>query len=308
MIIRILEPDAFPAPAIDCLSAVGEVVTGPPRGEIDTGTEALFIRLASRIDAETHRRYPDLRWIVTPTTGLDHIDGDYFAAHGVDVLSLRGRTDFLDHIHATAEHTLALALALLRDLPGAAQAVREGRWDRYPHKGRELHGKSVLLLGYGRIGRLVAPLYQAFGCTVRAHDCVPGRVPADLACDFPAALADTDILSLHLPLDPSTEEFLTADLIARLPARAIVVNTARGELVDQDALLGALERGEIAGAALDVLAGEPEPLTADVRARIAALGRRIVVTPHIAGFTHESLEQVERHMTEVFLAAIREQT
>lgn len=307
MKVRILEPEGFPASAIESLSAAGEVLCGPPDGAIDAGTEALFIRLAARIDADLHRRYPDLRWIVTPTTGLNHIDVEYFAANGVTILSLRGRTEFLDHIHATAEHTLALALALLRDLPGAANAVRAGRWDRYPHKGRELHGKQVLLLGYGRIGRLVAPLYRAFGCTVRAHDCVPGRVPAEFACTFPGVLAETDILSIHLPLDPATEGFVTADLLARLPARAFVINTARGELVDQAALLSALESGALAGAALDVLADEPAPLPAAVLARIDALGRRLVVTPHIAGFTHESLEQVERHMADVFLAALREQ-
>ena len=305
MKIRILEPEDFPQAAIGALASAGEVVLGPPEEAVDRETEAVFIRLAHRIDAEVHQRFPNLRWIVSPTTGLDRIDLDHFAAHGVEVISLRGRTEFLDRIHATAEHTLALALALLRDLPRAAFAVREGAWDRYPHKGRELHGKRVLLLGYGRIGRLVAPLYRAFGCTVRAHDCIDGRVPADLACDFPAALADTDILSVHLPLDASTEGFVSADLIDRLPRNAIVVNTARGQVIDQPALLEAIEGGRIAGAALDVLAGEPDPLSDKLLERMESLGPRLIVTPHIGGFTYESLEMVERFMADTFLAAIR---
>lgn len=306
MRVRILEPAGFPPSALAELQANFEVACGSVPSVPEHGTVALFVRLASRIDAAVHRRFPDLRWIVTPTTGLDHVDLDHFAAHGVDVLSLRGRTAFLDHIHATAEHTLALALALLRDLPGAAQAVREGRWDRYPHKGRELHGKRVLLLGYGRIGRLVEPLYRAFGCTVQAHDSVPGRVPAALACDFPAVLGEIDVLSIHLPLIAATAGFIDARMIARLPPGAIVVNTARGELVDQGALFAAIADGTLAGAALDVLANEPDPLGEAVLEMVALLGRRLVVTPHIAGFTHESLEQVERHMTAVFLAAARE--
>lgn len=307
MRIRILEPDGFPQVAIDALAVAGEVVFGSPDEKVDNATEAVFVRLANRLDAEFHRQFPKLQWIVSPTTGLDRIDLDHFAARGVEIISLRGRTEFLDRIHATAEHTLALALALLRDLPTAALAVQQGAWDRYPHKGRELHGKRVLLLGYGRIGRLVAPLYQAFGCAVRAHDCVAGRVPADLACDFPAVLGDTDILSVHLPLSPSTEGFVTAELIDSLPRHAIVVNTARGQVFDQPALLDAIEAGRIAGAALDVLAGEPDPLSDELLKRMKVLGPRLIVTPHIGGFTYESLEMVERFMTDTFLAAIRAQ-
>ena len=307
MRIRILEPDGFPPAAIATLSGVGEVVQDPLHHAVEPETEAVFIRLANRIDADFHRQFPRLRWIVSPTTGLDRIDVDYFAARGIEVISLRGRTDFLDRIHATAEHTLALALALLRDLPGAALAVRHGAWDRYPHKGRELFGKRVLLLGYGRIGRLVAPLFQAFGCTVRAHDSVAGRVPEALQCDFPAVLADTDILSVHLPMTTATEGFLTADLIGRLPDHAIVINTARGQVIDQAALLDAIESGRLAGAALDVLADEPDPLSGELLARMEALGRRLVVTPHIGGFTFESLEMVERFMADVFVAAARAQ-
>jgi phosphoglycerate dehydrogenase-like enzyme len=302
MKIRILEPEGFPPAAIERLRSAATVETGAAEGA-DRAVEAVFIRLAGRIGPELHALYPNLRWIVSPTTGLNHIDVDHFAAGGVEVISLRGRTEFLDRIHATAEHTLALALALYRDLPAADRAVRRGEWNRYAHKGHELHGKTVLILGYGRIGRLVAPLYQAFGCRVLAHDRLPGRVPDALACDYPAVLAETDILSVHLPLEPETEGLVDHALLARLPSRAVVINTSRGEIVEQEALLRALEEGRLAGAALDVLHGEPAPLTPQVHARIEALGGRLLVTPHIAGFTHESLEAVELFITDVFLEA-----
>ena len=96
-----------------------------------------------------------LRWVVSPTTGVDHLDLAHFDAQGVQVICLRGRTAFLDHIHATAEHTLALLLALVRRIPAAVQDVARGAWNRYPFQGTELHGKTVLILGYGRIGRQV---------------------------------------------------------------------------------------------------------------------------------------------------------
>jgi D-3-phosphoglycerate dehydrogenase / 2-oxoglutarate reductase len=303
MKIRILEPDDFPAAAVARLEEIAEIEMGPPGPVPDPDVRAVFVRLARRLGPELSELYPNLRWIVSPTTGLDHIDGEHFAARGVEVISLRGRTEFLDRIHATAEMTIALALALYRDLPAADRAVREGEWNRYPHKGRELHGKTVLILGYGRIGRLVEPLYRAFGCRVLAHDCVEGRVPAELSCDFPAALAETDVLSVHLPLNDDTAGIVGAELLARLPSRAVVINTSRGEIVDQDFLIDALESGALSGAALDVLKGEPAPIGPELQGAMEQLGGRLLITPHIGGFTHESLDAVELFITEVFLEA-----
>lgn len=302
MTVLILEPEGFPAAALDRLRAVGPVVVGADAPGAESA-EAIFVRLATVLDTGFHARYPALRWIVSPTTGLNHIDLDYFADAGVEVISLRGRVDFLDHIHATAEHTLTLALSLLRRLPSAVADVAAGRWDRYPFKGRELHGKTVLLLGYGRIGRMVAPLYTAFGCHVRAVDIVPGRVPDTLACTLDSALADTDILSIHLPLVAETEGYVDAAMLGRLPERAVVVNTARGEVIDQPALFAALEAGALAGAALDVLWQEPAPIDEELRGRLARLDGRLLLTPHIGGFTHESLEAVETFITDVFIDA-----
>jgi phosphoglycerate dehydrogenase-like enzyme len=304
MIVQILEPEDFPGEAREILGRLGKVVAGDIDAERRGQVGVVFTRLARRIDAAFHADYPALRWIVSPTTGLDHIDLDHFAAAGVGVISLRGETAFLDTIHATAEHTLALTLALLRDLPGAAAAVAGGHWDRTRHKGRELFGKTVLLLGYGRIGRLVHPVFEAFGCRVIAHDVVAGRVPAALACDWPAALEDADILSVHLPLNGETAGLVGGALLDRLPTHAIVVNTARGTIIDQEALFERIEDGRLAGAALDVLAGEPEPLDAALAARIAALGPRLVVTPHIGGYTWESLDAVEIFVARKLIEAI----
>ena len=302
MQILILEPEGFPAAAIDRLRDLGTVSLGPDAAGADNA-DVVFVRLAATLDADFHARHPALRWIVSPTTGLNHIDLDHFAARGVEVVSLRGRVDFLDHIHATAEHTLALALGLIRRLVPAARDVAAGNWNRYPFKGRELFGKTVLLYGYGRIGRMVARLYRAFGCHVLACDIVPGRVPDDMRCDLSAVIPDIDILSIHLPLNDTTAGIVDAAFLARLGRHAIVVNTARGEIVDQPALLAALERAELAGAALDVLWDEPTPFDTPLQARFAALGDRLLVTPHIGGFTHESLEMVENHIVDVFIEA-----
>lgn len=301
MAILINEPDEFPEAALARLREHGDVHFAGDSFDAAT-IEVIFVRLAERLDARLTAVYPKLRWIVTPTTGLNHIDLEHFEACGVEVLSLRGRTSFLDSIRATAEHTLALVLALIRHVPQAVRHARDGGWDRYPFKGTELHGKRVLLLGYGRIGRQLADLYGAFGCLVMAHDVDPAKVPDSLRCDFPAVLANTDLLSVHVNLMPETHGLVDARLLSMLPAHAFVVNTARGEIVDQKALLTLLKEGRLAGAALDVLHMEPEPFDADTAALVAAIDeRRLLLTPHIGGFTQESLEKVEVYMAQVLV-------
>lgn len=304
--ILINEPKEFPLAALDGLRRLGRVhLAGEDFDPLSI--EVIFVRLAERLDARLTQRYPRLRFIVSPTTGLNHIDQAHFASCGVEILSLRGRTAFLDGIRATAEHTVALVLSLLRRVPQAARHTRAGGWDRYPFKGTELHGRRVLLLGYGRIGRQMAPLYAAFGCHVRAHDVDPAKVPKHLQCEYPAVLEQTDLLSIHVNLSEHTVGLVDHVMLSRLPPHALVVNTARGEVLDQAALLQMLNEGRLAGAALDVLHGEPTPFDVESAALVKAIDEgRLLLTPHIGGFTQESLDKVEIHMAEVLSERLRQ--
>jgi D-3-phosphoglycerate dehydrogenase len=304
--VLINEPYEFPAAALALLRTQGPVYFA---GEMYDSNfiEVVFVRLAERLDARWAKHFPRLRFIVTPTTGLNHIDVDFFEHRGVEILSLRGRTAFLDSIRATAEHTLALALALIRRVPQAVRHAREGGWDRYLFKGTELNGKRVLILGYGRIGRQLEQLYGAFGCEVRAHDSDSTKVPMHLRCDYPKVLTETDVLSIHVNLTPETFGLVDAAQLECLPANAIVINTARGEIVDQSALLRMLRDGRLAGAALDVLHNEPNPFDNQTVELVAAVDEdRLLLTPHIGGFTDESLNKVEIHMAEVLVSRLRE--
>lgn len=300
--ILLNEPDGFPSTAIGRLQRIGPVHRSDAAYPADA-IQVVFVRLRERIGAEFLRRHPALRVVVSPTTGLNHLDMTLLAEAGIEVISLKGRTAFLDHIHATAEHTLALALALIRRLPAAHRDVLAGAWNRYPFQGSELHGKTVLLLGYGRIGRQVHALYSAFGCRLLACDAIQDRVPIALRCDLPAALAQADVLSIHVNLEPGTHGLVDVSLLDQLRSSAVVVNTSRGEIVDQAALLERVADGRLGGAALDVLVDEPAPLTPTVRALIERCGPRLVVTPHISGFTAESLTTVEQHVTDLLLEA-----
>ena len=134
------------------------------------GVEILWIRLGNHVDREILSAAPNLRLIVSPTTGLNHIDLSEAEARGIRVLSLRGETNFLKELHATAELTVGLMLAVLRHIPAAVQHVQAAGWDRDLFCGNELFGKTVGVVGYGRLGRLVASLARAFGCSVLAAD------------------------------------------------------------------------------------------------------------------------------------------
>lgn len=302
-VILINEPEGFSADALNRLRESGIVYRSDETYPADQVSIA-FVRLREKIGRDFHERHPALRWVVSPTTGTDHIDLAYFSKTGIEVICLRGHTKFLDNIHATAEHTLAILLALMRQVSEAAHDVSIGKWNRYPFQGRELNGKTVLILGYGRIGRQVHRLYSAFGCRVLAIDAVDGRVPLPLRCDSNEALGQTDILSIHVSLENSTVSLVNEAMLDKLKPGAWIVNTSRGEIVDQTALLSRIANGQLSGAALDVLVGEPQPLNSEIRAALRDSRSRLLVTPHIAGFTHESLVKVENYVTDLLLTAL----
>lgn len=250
--------------------------------------EVIWVRLRHRIDAEIMDASPNLRCIVTPTTGLDHIDLAECERRGITVLSLKGETNFLRTIPATAEHTMGLMLALVRKIPAAAEHVREGGWDRYQFQGRDLERMPVCVVGqWGRIGQMVGGLCEQFGM----HLCI---------------LEQAELVTVHVDLNETSRGMCNAKFFASMKPGSFFINTSRGEVVDESALLAALESGHLAGAALDVLCGEPEP-----KWPLIDYARehpdRLIITPHIGGFTMESLERVECFMAEKLIHWIKEQ-
>ncbi|MCK6546323.1 hydroxyacid dehydrogenase [Myxococcota bacterium] len=276
--------------------------------------EAIFARLGLAIDVEVFDHAPALRWIVTPTTGLDHIDIAEADRRGIRVISLRGETELLEHVHSTAEHTWALLLGLVRRLPHAHTDVVEGRWRREPFLADELHGKTLGIVGAGRLGRKVARYGLAFGMEVLATDTDPdalAKAPEGTqAVGVEELLARSHVVSLHLPLNGMTAGWLTKERIAHMRAGAFLVNTARGELVDEHALLDALERGHVAGAAVDVLTGDARwdeeqlprehPLVVYARKH-----SNLVLTPHVGGYGRDSIHTTRRFVAERFVELVR---
>jgi len=311
-VIVVTESGAFPSSAAALLREVGELTLAdldrPALLRAVCDADVLWVRLRHRIDAEVLDASARLQIIVSATTGLNHVDMDEAGRRGIQVLSLRGETEFLRDVRATAEHTIGLLLALLRQLPRAAEHARCGGWDRDLLRGSEIYGKTVGIIGYGRLGRRVAHYLHAFDARVLAADPHIDVSATDAGVQLvplPDLLRESDIVLLHASYDVGTHGFFGREQFAAMKQGAWFVNTARGELVNEGALLWALECRRLAGAALDVLAGErsdgmrDHPLVAYARRR-----PNLIITPHIGGCTAESMEKTETFLAQKLCANI----
>ncbi len=263
--------------------------------------DCLWVRLRNYVDRSLIAAASNLKVIATNTTGLNHIDLNAAAEHGVAVVSLQGEMDFLKSIRATAELTIALTLAVLRKLNAAHEHVLAGGWDRVPFKGHEIFEKTVGIVGYGRLGSIVAGYFKAFGAKVLICDpkfAGQRQVDGFEVRELHQLLADSDIVSLHANCTPENEKFFGQREFQSMRANAVFVNTARGELVDELALLDALREQRLGGVALDVISAEHD--RGETLTQLRELARQranMILTPHIGGNTVESLSR-----TEVFLA------
>ena len=303
--ILVAESQGFSGEAAAVLAQIGDVNLA----DLDRATllrhvgeaDILWVRLRTRIDSEVLGAATRLKMIVTPTTGLNHIDLTEAERRGVRVLSLRGETSILKNVRATAEHTIALILALSRRLPQAWSHVRAGGWTRDLFVGNEIFRKTAGIVGYGRLGCLVSGYLVCFGARVLVCDRSNTSLDAPLPIEVVGReelLRSSDIVSVHVDLNPQTGGFFGRTEFEQMKPGALFVNTARGELVDETALLHALRSQRMAGAALDVLSGEDtngmgtHPLVAYAKDH-----DNLLITPHIGGCTKESMQ-----MTELFLA------
>lgn len=244
--------------------------------------DAVIVRSATRIDADLIDAAPRLRVVVRAGVGVDTIDLEAARRRGVAVCNAPEATTA-----SVAEMTLAGLLGLARPIAAADRSMKAGRWEKSRFSGRELGGATLGLVGCGRIGRRVASLAHAFGMRVIAADPMP--IPAELgveAVDLDTLCHRADYISLHAPGTPSTRHLFDVERLARCRHGVRIVNTSRGELIDEAALLAALDSGQVAGAALDVFDPEP-PLTTALVAHPA-----VVATPHIAASTAEGQERV----------------
>jgi glyoxylate reductase len=293
---RVFVTRRLPGTALDRLAAEHEVEVWPGElppspGELRSRVaeaEGLLALLTDRVDEELLNAAPRLRAIANYAVGFDNIDVEAVARRGIAV----GVTpDVLTD--ATADLAWAIMLAVARRLPEARDAVLGGAWRTWDPNGWlgvDVHGATLAVVGAGRIGRAVARRAMGFDMevlTLRRGD------------DLHAALERADFVSLHVPLTPETRHLIDARALARMKPTAILVNTARGAIVDQDALAAALHEGRLGGAALDVT--DPEPLPAD-HALLRA--PNLLVTPHIGSATETARAAMADRAVDNLLAAL----
>lgn len=252
------------------------------------GARALIVRNRTQVDGALLAAAPDLAVVGRLGVGLDNIDVAACEARGVEV-----RPAFGANAIAVAEYVIAALLVLLRGAFGATGRVVAGDWPRTELAGREIAGKQLGLVGFGSTAREVVVRAIALGMTVATHDpYVAPDAPAlgDVRMmPFRDLLRSSEALSVHVPLTDETRHLIDVEALELLPAGAVLVNTARGGVVDEDALVDALRSGRLGGAALDVF--ESEPVDEVTGARFAGV-RNLLLTPHIAGITAESNARV----------------
>jgi D-3-phosphoglycerate dehydrogenase len=247
--------------------------------------DALIVRSATKVTPELLEKAPRLRVIGRAGVGVDNIDLEESTRRGVLVMSTPG-----GNAVSVAEHTFALLLSLARQVPRLDKAIHEGRWEKSSAAGTEVRGKTLGLIGLGRIGSEVAVRAEAFDMHVLGYDpyiseAAAREVQVELV-PLERLLAESDFVSLHTALSPATQNLINANTLAQMKQGARLINAARGELIDEAALAEALKSGKLAGAALDVFTEEPPK-----NSPLVGLPN-VIATPHVAGSTAEAQEEV----------------
>lgn len=267
--------------------------------------DVLLVQLGVKVDKQVIDRAKKLRLVATTTTGLDHIDLSVLKKKGVELISLKNERKFLNTITGTAELAFGLIIDLARRTPFAFEAVKKYQWDNEDWRGFNLRGKTLGIVGLGRLGSLMADYGRAFQMKVLAHD--PFIKDAEFKrlkaekCGLKKLLSESDFISLHVHLDARTKNLINKTTLRLMKPTAYLVNTSRGGIVNEGELLSALKNRKLAGYGADVLANETafekkhfarHPLVEYARRR-----DNCIITPHVGGMTHES-----RKATDIFIA------
>ena len=295
--------------------------------EVPEDTEIVSVFITEKIDGAFLDDHPLIRLIATRSTGCDHIDLDVCDKRGVGVANVGTYGE-----NTVAEHTFALMLALSRRLRDSERAVRTGRFSRERLRGFDLRGKTLGVVGAGRVGLHVIRIGTGFGMRVLAYDEAPHSFYSELLdfryTGFEELLRESDMITLHIPLTPTTRHMINRDALALCRPGVLLINTARGGLIDSGALIEALDAGQVAGVGLDVLEDErvfrggatqilSEKIAERVRSSAGAMIREtsaqrvsefsklvahhrllnrpeVVLTPHVAFNSHEAMERLNR--------------
>lgn len=307
--LLIVEPADFSLQALHQLKKHFNVSYGPKTRrelfECASDFEIFFVRLAHQFDEEFFKVATSLKYLVSPTTGLNHICMQSAQQRNIQILCLKEERAFLNRITATAELTWGLLLSLVRKISPAHQHVTEGDWNRDQFRGKELSELTLGIIGFGRLGTMVARYGLAFGMEVIAHDPFQAIPPDIKSVSLDQLCTSADVISVHVHSAPENIKMLGKKQFLAMKPGCILLNTSRGDLLDEQALLDSLQTGRLGGAGLDVLVDEyetgPAALTSQELKNYAYTHDNLILTPHIGGATYESMEKTELFLVDKLL-------
>lgn len=276
--------------------------------------DIVIVRLQRFLDENFFKKAKNLKAIASATTGLNHIDLEQADKRGIKILSLKGESDFLKTITPTAELHWGLLLGLMRQIGPANQSVMQGHWDRNLFLGSQLAGKTIGIIGFGRLGQIVAQYAEAFRMRVLAFDKkdFEGFQNVEFT-SLESLLQASDVISMHLSYDQSTHHFLDYERLKTCKEGSVFINSARGEVVDEKALIKLFKAGHIKGIATDVLSGEVLHAESGFPAEnpiweAAKTSDRILITPHIGGACPDAMRITEEFIADKIVQFIKTQT
>ncbi|MHC4249716.1 MAG: phosphoglycerate dehydrogenase, partial [Planctomycetota bacterium] len=298
---KVLVADKISTAGVDVLKNAGidaDVKTGLSEDEIVEIVpqyDGIIVRSATKITKRVIDAASKLAVVGRAGVGVDNIDLDAATAKGVVVMNTP-----LGNITSAAEHALALMMSMARHVPAADASMKAGEWNKKAFTGNELNGKTLGVVGLGKIGGIVSRVAQAAGMHVITYDPYLSPLRAQEldveGVDLDTLLARADLVTIHVPLNDATRGLIGADEFAKMKPTARLVNCARGGVVDEDALVKALEEKQIAGAAVDVYAKEPLPAESPLRG-----APNIILTPHLGASTAEAQEKVAEDLARQFV-------
>lgn len=286
--VRILVTDPIDSRGLELFKENNHFEVVETKGPKDLGNfDAWLVRSETKLTKEKIAEAKNLELIGRAGTGVDNIDVDEATRRGVLVINVPGANAI-----AVSEHVFALLLALARHIPLADQRVKSGLWRDKTLVGRELYDKTLGIVGLGRVGREVACRAKAFQMKVLGYDPFMSRQAVEnLGAEFVSwdeILKSSDVISLHVPLTEATRHLINRETLSKTKPGVILINTSRGDVIDEEALIEALQEGRLAACGLDVF--EKEPL--DSNSPLKSLGDRVLLTPHLGATTHEAQHRV----------------
>ncbi|HBK72111.1 MAG TPA: hydroxyacid dehydrogenase [Flavobacteriaceae bacterium] len=249
----------------------------------------LIIRLNRYVDKVILDKFPNLKFLISATTGHDHIDLEYLKLIDVNLISLRGEDKFLKTIPSTAEHTWALLLALIRKIPQANEHVKSGNWNRDLFKGFQLKDKTLGIIGLGRTGLKVAKYAKVFDMEVKYFDPFVENTDFFKCKNLQELLAISDVITIHIHLNEYTINYINKKNVNFIKKGALLINTSRGNIWNEEALVRVLKNKQISGIAVDVLSTELENIKRSPLWEAQQSEENIIITPHIGGATYDAM-------------------